>query len=203
MLGVTALIAIAAFVIYGFVVAGVQANAEHSRILNVASSLKASLGVLNDYSGLGTGYPGSGSVNNVALGYLKGPYNATTTDVSNAWGGKIYLNMYRDGWILNGSSNGVWVLTQYDIPQSVCVKLLSDLTSNPNQFLGVATTSPGSSSYSWVQISDSAWSSMKAAYGFNMTKQAYLGASVPSKIAQLCGGDNYDETQVGITVFGS
>lgn len=202
-LGVTALLAIAAFVIYGFVSASVQANDETQRLYGIAANINSSLGMYRDYSGFGSGYPGSGSVNQAAYAFLQKPYGATSTTVTNRWGGKVYLNMYRDGYNMGNGPNGIWVLVEYNIPADVCPKLLANLAAPNSPFIGVATTSlQYASSFGWVQLSDRAWSGMSAVYGPG-TKKSSIVALSPDQWATACQNlTSGNPSQMGIAIFG-
>lgn len=128
-LGVLALIAITAFIIYPSVQAGTQANTESANITTITASVKNLFGSSGNYSGLtGMGVTGQCSAYlfpSDMLGGVQPPAGCTTfTNAVNVWGNPVTLNPY-------GTNNQEFEIA-YDVtgaPQA-CEKFVADVAAN-------------------------------------------------------------------------
>lgn len=129
-LGVLALIAITAFIIYPSVQAGTQANSEAANVTTITASVKNLFGSAGNYSGLAA----AGSFNGCpAFLYpsdmLQGVDPATVTSAAactptNVWGGSVTL--------ASGGTNGSEFVIAYTIPNApqACEKFIADVAAN-------------------------------------------------------------------------
>lgn len=117
-LGVIALIAIAAFIIYPQVQAGTQANTEDTNTTTIAANVKSLFGNSGSYSSLSAG---SDSTDGQAKAIFPSSMLATAT-VQNMWGGNVTLGP--DG------TKTKFVLTYNGVPDAACVKYVAGVAAS-------------------------------------------------------------------------
>jgi prepilin-type N-terminal cleavage/methylation domain-containing protein len=199
-LGITALIAILAFVIYPMVQSSVQARSETDRYLGLAANLSSSMGVLHNYQAFGQGYPGSASNNTLGSTFVRslwsnGSGSPTGTTVNNMWGGSVSLVAYRDMEILNKPTGSVWLIQDNNVPPQVCPKLLANLSSPGNPFVAIGIMQTGTSQFTWFQIKNQA-----AAQAMGYTKN--MSTPNMDDVLGVCDFMGSNGNNIGILVFG-
>lgn len=177
-----------------------QADDEAQRLTTVAANLRSTMGINHNYAALWNGYPGSGTVNPVASQFLSSAYKVQPPGVvggaTNVWGGKVYLNNYRDSFSIAMPDNSLFVLVDQNIPVDVCPKLLMNLMAQGGVFYAVAFGKADTSSFTFIQLKNPA----KAA------QQGYTGnRTTPSfgQFADYCSGmEEFAPGKITISVFG-
>jgi type II secretory pathway pseudopilin PulG len=143
------------FTVYTSAQSSADATHEAERLEAIAASLTgSSLGIQHNYSPLGSGYPGGGFTNTaIGAGFLKGYYtvNPSSQAATNQWGGQVTVTTFEDGWLFGMPTGALYEIEDDGIDPAVCPKLMATLAAQ-SPFYGVASTVPGSSSYSWIAL---------------------------------------------------
>lgn len=122
-LGVIAILAIAAFIIFPQVQAGSRANTEQSNITTITAGVKNLYGAKRDYTGIN-----AETVNKarIAPSSMNGGDFATATTLTSSWNGDVAVAV--------GADPKTFTVAYADMPSEVCTRLVPGLLQN---FTGV------------------------------------------------------------------
>lgn len=124
-LGVIALIAIAAFIIYPQVQAGTQANTEDTNVTTIAANAKSLFGNAGSYTGLNAGADVTGGQEKAIFpsGLLQGPDGSGAGAVTNQWGGTVTA-------VANATSATKFDITYNKVTDAACVKFVAGIAAS-------------------------------------------------------------------------
>lgn len=135
-LGVLAVLLVAAFVIYPRVRDASRASTEATNILTIQTNIRNLYNTKGEYSGLGAGKangtvdPGIANQARIFPPTMNGGNYSKTTPITSSWGGEVWVVTRPDattpsGFLPKGRSFGIFYGA---IPSSVCVQLLPALS---------------------------------------------------------------------------
>ena len=127
-LGVIALIAIAAFLVYPSVVAGTQANTESTDVTAITACVKTLYGSTGSYTGLSTTTAIQGHCPPSTM--VAGNYGSTT--MNSVWGQLVNVAVNTNPVLFD--------ITYSNVPTAACLKFVADIGSNFDKVVIGSTT---------------------------------------------------------------